>query len=181
MRDTYDDETCLQWLGSVENDLECINDELENVVHNGTDYEVMYARVTQEAINTIIDATRSMMNWVADRIAKSGGVEEEPIEKVSSVNEYLDSNWIKSNLNDFEEPENDPVNHPAHYTQGGIECIDAIRASMTPEEFKGFLKGNAMKYLWRYENKGHPLQDIEKGIWYSNRLKKFLKTMDEEK
>lgn len=64
----------------------------------------------------------------------------------------------------------DPVNRPAHYTSGGIECIDAIRASMTPEEFKGFLKGNAMKYLWRYRLKGNPAQDLEKAGWYLSRL-----------
>ena len=64
----------------------------------------------------------------------------------------------------------DPVNRPAHYTSGGIECIDAIQASMTPEEFKGFLKGNAMKYLWRYRLKGNPAQDLEKAGWYLSRL-----------
>lgn len=64
----------------------------------------------------------------------------------------------------------DPVNRPAHYTSGGIECIDAIRASMTPEEFKGFLKGNTMKYLWRYRLKGNPAQDLEKAGWYLSRL-----------
>lgn len=64
----------------------------------------------------------------------------------------------------------DPVNHPTHYTSGGIECIDAIRASMTQEEFKGFLKGNAMKYLWRYRLKGKPAQDLEKAGWYLSRL-----------
>ena len=64
----------------------------------------------------------------------------------------------------------DLVNHPTHYTSGGVECIDAIRASMTPEEFKGFLKGNAMKYLWRYRLKGKPAQDLEKANWYLSRL-----------
>ncbi len=41
----------------------------------------------------------------------------------------------------------DMVNHPAHYTQGGIECIEAIKASMSDIEFLGYLKGNAMKYI----------------------------------
>lgn len=68
----------------------------------------------------------------------------------------------------------DPVNHPTHYTSGGVECIDAIRASMTPEEFKGFLKGNAMKYLWRYNLKGKPAQDLEKANWYLSRLTKIV-------
>ena len=62
------------------------------------------------------------------------------------------------------------VTHPYHYTQGGIECIDAIKASMTKEEFKGFLKGNSLKYLWRYENKNNPVEDLEKAKWYLEKL-----------
>ena len=65
---------------------------------------------------------------------------------------------------------NDPVNHPSHYTQGDIECIDAIEASMTFEAFCGYLKGNAQKYLWRYENKGTLTQDLEKAQWYISKL-----------
>lgn len=64
----------------------------------------------------------------------------------------------------------DEVNNPAHYTSGGIECIDAIKASMTEEQFKGFLKGNIIKYLWRYELKNNPVQDLAKAQWYQNRL-----------
>ncbi len=41
-----------------------------------------------------------------------------------------------------------------HYNQGHIECIHAIKASMSYEAYKGFLKGNVLKYLWRYEHKG---------------------------
>lgn len=65
---------------------------------------------------------------------------------------------------------NDPVSRPAHYTSGDIECIDAIRASMTPEAFKGFLKGNVIKYLWRYQMKGKPIEDLQKAEWYLSRL-----------
>lgn len=65
---------------------------------------------------------------------------------------------------------NDPVNHPSHYTQGGIECLDAIKASMTPEQFSGFLKGQVMKYMWRYELKALPLQDLQKAEFYLKRL-----------
>lgn len=64
----------------------------------------------------------------------------------------------------------DPVNHPSHYTAGGIECIDAIKASMTHEEFCGFLKGNVIKYTWRYKQKGKPVEDLKKAQWYQNRL-----------
>jgi len=65
---------------------------------------------------------------------------------------------------------NDPVNHPSHYTQGSIECIDAIESSMTVEAFCGYLKGNAQKYLWRYENKGKKVEDLKKAQWYISKL-----------
>jgi hypothetical protein len=66
--------------------------------------------------------------------------------------------------------DNDPVNKPTHYNQGGIEAIDAIEASMSPLEFQGYLKGNAMKYLWRYRYKGHAAQDLGKAKFYLSRL-----------
>ena len=69
---------------------------------------------------------------------------------------------------------NDAVNHPKHYTSGGIECIDAIKASMTAEEFKGYLKGCALKYMWRYRLKGKPVEDLEKAMWYIDLLHKEL-------
>jgi len=65
----------------------------------------------------------------------------------------------------------DPVN-PSHYKQGDIECIDAIKASMTLAQFQGYLKGNIMKYLWRYEHKSNKgLEDLNKAQWYMDKLK----------
>ena len=66
---------------------------------------------------------------------------------------------------DFDEP--DKVN-PSHY-KGEIECIDAIRSSMTKEAFLGYLKGNILKYLWRYENKNGK-EDLQKAEWYNQKL-----------
>ena len=63
----------------------------------------------------------------------------------------------------------DSVSHPSHYTGGGIECIDAIKASMSKLEYEGFLKGNLIKYTWRYRDKGG-LQDLHKANWYLDRL-----------
>ena len=63
----------------------------------------------------------------------------------------------------------DPVNHPGHYCRGGIECIDAIRGSMSAEAYRGFLKGNVMKYVFRYEAK-NGLEDLRKARWYLERL-----------
>ncbi len=59
--------------------------------------------------------------------------------------------------------------NPNHYRQGKVECIDAIESSMTPEQFKGYLKGNMLKYMWRFENKGG-VEDLKKAQWYLSRL-----------
>lgn len=64
----------------------------------------------------------------------------------------------------------DAVDHPSHYTNGGIECIDAIEASMSEEEARGYLKGNVLKYLWRYRLKGREKEDLNKARWYLDRL-----------
>ena len=68
----------------------------------------------------------------------------------------------------------DMVNHPAHYTAGGIECIDAIKAAVTGlTGMEAHCTGTAIKYLWRWKRKGGE-QDIDKAIWYLNRLKNEL-------
>tara|TARA_R100001510_G_C7496164_1_gene101809 strand:- start:34 stop:300 length:267 start_codon:yes stop_codon:yes gene_type:complete len=61
----------------------------------------------------------------------------------------------------------DPVNKPTHYNHAGIECIDAIRAALTPEEYKGYIKGNNIKYIWR-EGYKNGEQDLRKANWYMN-------------
>ena len=68
----------------------------------------------------------------------------------------------------------DMVNHPPHYTQGGVECIDAMEASMDPVEFAGYLKGCVIKYLWRFEKKWNPVEDIRKAVFYLDRLEKHV-------
>ena len=67
---------------------------------------------------------------------------------------------------------NDPVEKPDHYNVGAIEAIEAIKASMHPAEFRGYLEGNALKYLWRYDYKGKPVEDLRKCRWYLERLMK---------
>jgi hypothetical protein len=67
-------------------------------------------------------------------------------------------------------PRFDEVDKPEHYNSGKVECIEAIKASMSAEEYKGYLKGNTIKYLWRYQYKGKPVQDLKKAQWYLNKL-----------
>ena len=64
----------------------------------------------------------------------------------------------------------DPVNQPAHYTSGTIECIDYIESCLGPEQFKGWLRGNIIKYQHRYQFKGKPLEDLKKIEFYLKKL-----------
>lgn len=66
----------------------------------------------------------------------------------------------------------DLVNHPPHYLDGGIECIEAIEAQLTLEEYRGYLKGNCVKYLWRERHKGNT-ESLKKAQWYMDRLITF--------
>lgn len=69
-----------------------------------------------------------------------------------------------------------PVNHPSHYNQGGIECIDAMIATYGKGATATFCLTNAFKYIWRTEHK-NGIQDIDKAIWYLNKYKE-LKSSD---
>ena len=60
----------------------------------------------------------------------------------------------------------DLVNHPSHYNQGGIETLDIIKMSLTKEEYKGYLKGNVLKYRERAQFKGNAAQDYAKAKFY---------------
>lgn len=61
------------------------------------------------------------------------------------------------------------VEHPPHYGQGKIECIEYIKDFLTREEYIGYLRGNIAKYnhRWRYKN---GIEDLKKAEWYHSRL-----------
>jgi hypothetical protein len=63
----------------------------------------------------------------------------------------------------------DKVHSPSHYNTGSIECIEAIEEALTPEEMRGYFKGNCLKYLWRERYK-NGVEDLEKAYWYLGRL-----------
>ena len=68
----------------------------------------------------------------------------------------------------------DMVNHPKHYTQGGIECIDALKAATVGKRgIEAVCVANVIKYLWRYEEK-NGVEDVRKAKWYIERLLKEL-------
>lgn len=71
----------------------------------------------------------------------------------------------------------DNVNHPSHYTQGGIECIDAIKAATVGlTGIEAVCTGTAVKYMWRWKFK-NGAEDIRKAMWY---LEKLLEEVESE-
>lgn len=97
-----------------------------------------------------------------------------PVEcKASSHSSTLQSDnryTCPSDIDLIFKPSNDPVNHPSHYTNGSVECIDAIESALGSDEFHGYLRGNIIKYLWRYELKNKRAEDLKKARWYLNKL-----------
>lgn len=83
-----------------------------------------------------------------------------------------DLGWVEGDTCSSCGPEGtrDAVNHPPHYTTGGMETIDVIEAKLSREEFQGYLRGNILKYLSRYNHKGRPTEDLKKAQWYLARL-----------
>ena len=113
----------------------------------------------------------------------AGGCPVHNIEHNTCFKEYkLYPNEIERNYNIIfgsgetdEDPvgkHEDPVNHPSHYTAGGVECIDAITAALCKYEdpVDAWLAGQVIKYLWRAPLKGKYKEDIEKAQFYLNRL-----------
>ena len=103
--------------------------------------------------------------------------------RTSSLDDATPDEWDRAAQAAYEEPqvgklfhpsdapqESCPVENPDHYNTGSIEAIEAIKASMPSEQFFGYLKGNVMKYLWRYDYKGKPVEDLRKCRWYIERL-----------
>ena len=116
--------------------------------------------------NKIYDVIKK--DWTSYEIVNDFG-------KIRSYTDALfevvtEDEMTKPNINDIL----DNVEHPSHYCRGGIECIDAIEASLGKDEFTGFLRGNIIKYVWRYKDK-NGLEDLKKAQWYLNKLIEVVK------
>ena len=86
----------------------------------------------------------------------------------------LDGGHLKDAEVKMDENVPDMVNHPQHYTQGGIECIDALKAATVGKRgIEAVCVANVIKYLWRYEEK-NGIEDVRKAKWYVERLLKEL-------
>jgi hypothetical protein len=132
---------------------------------------VMEARGRASDPLQVGDAVRFV--WPGHKWHRTEGVVTSEVDLVSSGCNY----WFESNCGKFScycsasqlerINKSDPIN-PSHYKQGGIECIEAIKAA-TGEGFVGFVWGNVLKYLWRWPKKGG-VDDLKKARWYLDRL-----------
>ena len=103
-------------------------------------------------------------------------MDEQMVEKIYGWYKELNPTACENAENECYSKEStvDMVNHPSHYTQGGIECIDCIKsATVGKVGIEAFCVGNAIKYLFRYEEK-NGIEDVKKARWYIDRLIKEL-------
>jgi hypothetical protein len=116
-------------------------------------------KVYLDAAEEELDMALRETEWWKQRVARKEQAEYE-------------ARWVDESLEEIiaRQDEEDVVNNPDHYNTGNVECIEAIEESMTPEAFRGYLKGNCMKYLWRYSYKGKPVEDLQKAQWYLAKL-----------
>lgn len=73
--------------------------------------------------------------------------------------------------------DHDAVNHPSHYTSGGVECIDAMESAFGKEAVYWFCVCNAFKYVWRHKKK-NGVEDLKKAQWYENKAKELSEQME---
>lgn len=85
-------------------------------------------------------------------------------DEAQSINDqYAEIEQVRQSLKDN-------VNHPSHYTQGKVECIDALEsATIGKSGIEAVCVANVIKYLWRYEEK-NGIEDVKKAQFYLNRL-----------
>ena len=122
------------------------------------EFKNMYDKKTDEFVNNYTCAFNEMDDKMLDKIY--GWYKE--------LDQAACENAEDSCCN--KEPNVDMVNHPAHYTQGGIECIDCIKSAIVGKVgIEAFCAGNAIKYLFRYEEK-NGIEDVKKARWYIDRL-----------
>lgn len=113
-----------------------------------------------------------------DRALRAAGIDLETGEKITAatdteepchIHEAPTCDELIEPEPPVEEPAQDVVNHPQHYElPNGLECIDAMVATLGRETVMAFCKANAFKYLWRHERK-NGAEDVEKARWYLNK------------
>lgn len=99
---------------------------------------------------------------------KQHGAENYWVEQPNEEWPACESGINSASSQDWDAVRPDMVNSPPHYTKGGIETIDYIKAKLSPEEYRGYLRGNLLKYASRLGDKDS--DDAGKAAWYAQRL-----------
>lgn len=140
------------------------------------EYQNKYLRARKASKESLI---RSRAKYLADEEEKRQTVLAKEVEIVNVEHEevvekdiVIDDDAISEDILQATEKseEDNNINHPSHYLIGGIEVIDYIKSKLTVEEFRGYLKGNIIKYTSRAGYKGNPIEDYKKASWYIDRL-----------
>lgn len=119
-------------------------------------------------IDEAIDKLDAKIIWQRHTIPEElPFIDDEPKRKRISVT--ISKPLLNDQYAEIEKVRQDIINSPIHYADSTIECIDAMEAMMTPEQFIGYLRGNVFKYQWRYEKK-NGIEDLKKAQWYLERL-----------
>ena len=127
-----------------------------------------------KAVAEKYNCTTNYAHHIISEARKLTGITKPPPKRGSQLSRAVELKRAMANQPlpiTMEEPKADMVNHPPHYTAGGIETIDYIQAKLTPEEFRGYLRGNILKYSSRAGLKGDADEDLGKMVWYANKLK----------
>ena len=120
------------------------------------------------------EAEKQEVNQLSDNLAIFAKKNSTNVLSYEEITKLFDEHMneikpIKKDDADTHMHQFDNVDRPMHYAAGSIECIDAIEAQLSAEEFRGYLKGNIIKYLWREKNKGG-IESLKKAKWYLNKL-----------
>lgn len=151
-------------------------DQVEELDDNGLRVKVV--NVNEQSYINQINNVRNGNVYNVTKTERNGYMVEingKDVYMSNSEVELVGEEVKKENLKVVEE---DVVNHPKHYTQGKIECIDAIEsATVGKVGIEAFYVGNVIKYLWRYEKK-NGLEDVKKCEYY---LKKLIEVKEKNK
>ena len=120
------------------------------------------------------EAEKQEVNQLSDNLAIFAKKNSTNVLSYEEITKLFDEHMneikpIKKDDADTHMHQFDNVDRPMHYAAGSIECIDAIEAQLSAEEFRGYLKGNIIKYLWREKHKGG-VESLKKAKWYLNKL-----------
>ena len=155
---------------------EHVNEDYEQHEEESLQHRQTLAYYDDEALSpSYSDAVKAGMTFAE---YTGANITEESLDFEPKEEEVLRGITAES-LNFEEAPKSDAVNHPSHYNRYSREVIESIKGLCTPEEFRGYLKGNIIKYSARYPDKGG-IQDIDKLAKYTQFLKEFEIEMEGE-